>query len=997
MDIQRERIQDDLRGVIDGTVECNDPITTLYSTDGSVYQMRPAAVVCPRHWRDVSQAIIYAREHGLGVHCRGAGSSLAGESLGEGIVLDFSQYMRRVIDIKDGVVRVQPGVVRERLNDGLRPFGVMFGPDGGNLLASTIGGQVGINPAGGSWLRYGTPGRSLVGIKAVLADGSLAHFDEKSALTAEPDSPVAQLTERLKAVYKKHAALIDATPEKSSIHHAGYNLTALKNGNIDFLRLLAGSEGTLAAFTELEIRLHTIPQYQTAVLFFFDSIRKAALAAQEAIHLDIDSCDLMDRRHLRLVSEFDARIELIIPHETEAALLIFCSSNKQADIHNKLRILNERLCLELGLAFAENYSYDEHELEIYSILRNSIQPTPRENGFVKPVCYVDDVTVDPHRLDEFFAQLLTLFQNHGISSSIFCHAPQGQMSLHPLLDMHDPQDRAKLLSFAEKYYELAWKFGGYLGREQGCGLSRLYYLQQQSPEYYEVYRDVKTAFDPDGILQPQKIIASKQEPGFNHLRSDIAMTTQQIAQARTDAQAELSPGAARQDTLEDLTVLQMDWRQDLALKDCFTCTDCGACRGQKSGLRSCPMFRQDLRESFSPRAKANLVRALALRQLDLTQLLSDEVKEILDSCFNCRSCQFECLHHAPVPQMILQARGAYVSAKGLNFSDRLIAQFDKLSRLAIRFRPVATALINSSFGRFLLEKTLGISANRKIPPIPKQSFLDEYAHFDIRRQNLSSDPDVKRVFFFVSAYANYHDVALAEAAMKILQYNNVEVVCNITQKPSGLSALTTGMIEKAASIARHNVNIMADAIQDSCSIVCVEPADTYCIKHEYPILLENDTDAQLVAENTYDLCQYLWKLHLRQQLNLNLQPIKATFGYHAPCRLRALDIGYPAVDLLQLIPGLNVQILDSGCCGMAGLYGMQAKNFNKSIRIGMPLITQLRKPAIQASTTDCSSCSIAMEHKSTKPCVHPLKILACSYGIMPEIAETIRRPIKFRE
>ena len=1031
MDSQRERIQDDLRGVIEGTVDCDNSTTLLYSTDGSIHQLRPLGVVCPRNWRDVVQVVNYARGHELSVHPRGAGSFLAGESLGEGIILDFSRFMRRVIGIQDNIVRVQPGVVRERLNDGLRPFGLTFGPDGGNALASTIGGQTAVNSAGSSWLKYGAPARLLVGIKAVLADGNLVHFDKDCAQNAPAGSPLAELTQRLKKVYEKHADLINATPERSSIHHAGYNLSALRNGNINYLQLLAGSEGTLAAFTELELRLQPVPLYRTAVLFFFDSIKNAAMAAKEAIHLNIDSCDLMDRRHLHLVSETDARIDLLVPPEAEAALLIFCSADSQVDVHTRLRILNERLCLDNSFAFAECYSYDEHELKIYNRIRDVIQPTPNETRLVEPVSFVDDVTVDPHRLDEFLAELLVLMQSESVSSSIFCHAPQGQMCLHPLLNLHEPSDREKLLSFATKYYELAWKYGGYLGREHGSGISRQSYLRLQSPEYYEVYRDIKLAFDPNLVFQPGKIVSPDVSEPLLNLRLDLLKTTEEILKARkepsktdytqqtesaaysdksdksanpdnSEGNQETTPSEktaasvkmpySEPDTLEDLTVLQMDWRQDLALKDSFTCSNCGSCRCQDSESRACPLFRLQLQESVSPRAKANLIRALALHQLDLTEILSNEVKEVLDSCFNCRSCQYECSRHTPVPQMVLQARSAYVSAMGLGFSEKLLAQFDKLSRLAITFRPLAQAALKSRLGRLILEKTLGIAAGRKAPPIPSRSFLDEYSQFDIKNSDYAPKTDSQRVFFFVSAFANYHDTALAEAAMKVLQYNGVEVVCSVEQKPSGLSALTMGLRDKAAALARHNVNIMADAIRDSCDIVCVEPADTYCIKYEYPALLDNDSESRLVSENIYDISQYLWKLHLDRKLRLRLQPINITLGYHAPCRLRALDIGYPAVNLLKLIPGLSVETIEAGCCGMAGLYGIQSKNYYNSIKIGIPLITQLRKPTIQASTTDCSSCRIAMEHKSTKPCIHPIKILACAYGIMPEIIETLRRP-----
>ncbi len=1010
MDSQRERIQDDLRGCIEGTVECDNPSTLLYSTDGSIHQMRPMAVVCPRHWRDVVQTVKYAAEHNLGIHARGAGTSLSGESLGQGIVLDFSRFMRRIFQAQGNVVRVQAGIVRERLNAGMRPFGLFFGPNGGNQSSSTIGGQIAINSAGSDWLKFGAPASRLLSIKAVLADSSLVQFDDSSAFTAAKDSPVYELTQRLKQVYEKYARLINATPDKSSIHHAGYNLSALREGKIDYLRLLAGSEGTLAIFNEFSLRLQTIPPVRSAILFFFDSIRKAALAAKEAIHLSVDSCDLMDRRHLHLASEQDPRIDLLVPPEAEAALLIFCSGDNKVTVHEQFRTINEHLCLYKGLAFAENVAEDEDEVQIFTRLQSSIQPISSGSDYVRPVSYIDDVTVDPQRLEEFLAKLLLLMQSEGISSSIYCHAPQGQMHLHPLLNLRNAEERLKLESFAQKYYELAWSFGGYLGREHGTGLSRLTYLKQQSPEYYEVYRAIKQAFDPHNILQPGKIIAPDISHAFPYIREDLVcseskINANQLSDSRFESETGTSAGASGGDSssedtpLQDLTVLQLDWHQESVAQDSLICTGCGSCRQQTTQTRACPMFRLEPQEEMSPRAKSNLVRGLVLRQLELKELISPQVKNILDGCLNCRSCQVECPVHAPVAQMILQARGAYVSAMGLSFSEQLLGHFDRLSRWAIRFRPAALMLLHSGWGRKLIEKMFGISAARKVPPIPFRSFLDEfgtrYPYTETPLANLSPGAPVQRkVMLFVNAFANYHDTALAKAAIQVLEVNNVQVVLVPNQKTSGVSALTMGMMDEAARVARHNVNIMADAIREGCDIVSCEPADVFCIKKEYPFLLDNDEDSLLVSENIYDLNQYLMKMHQSGELNIKFQPINFSLGYHAPCRLRALNIGYPGVNLLRLIPELHVEVIEAGCCGMAGIYGMQSKNYYNSLKIGMSLMAKLRNPTIQASTTECSSCRIAMEHRSTKPCVHPIKILAYAYGLMPEVGDLLRRPGK---
>ena len=1106
MDVQRERIQDDLRGILEGTVNCDLPTTALYSTDAGIHQAYPIAVVCPRSRKDVILTIQYAAQNGWGIHPRGAGSFPSGESLGEGIVLDFSRFMRRVLQSDLNSIRVQPGVVRERLNAGMRSCERMFAPDGGNPLASTIGGQIAINSAGSSWIKNGSPADILLGMRAVLADGAVIDLDESTAKsTPKPGTPLGNLCLRLGEVYKKYHVLIDATPPYSSMHHTGYNLNALREGKLDLLRLLAGSEGTLAVFTELTLRLQPIPMYCGANLYFFDSLKKAADAAVETVAFKVDSCDLMDRRHLHVAAEQDVRLDLLIPPQAEAALLVYYSCDNPIKVRDRLRQLTDHLCLYKSLAFAENPAFDEDEIGLLSLLRGSLQPLSGDPGGLQPIIFVDDATVNPRRLGEFIQQLLTLMQNCRVMSSIYCHAPQGQIHLHPLLNMRDPQQRSLLEDFAHQYYELVWNFDGYLGREHGCGLSRLHYLKEQSPDYYEVYWAVKKAFDPDWTFQPGKIVTSQLPHSFPYIRKDLIRPLDQILgksteseplrqlkqpetdRTETDSEIQKSvesirlysetqtviapvPATNKQEAppadtanakgeseltdtsnsakyntknnannnttrntsratnrsasgqesadLRDITALQLDWRPETVAKDSLKCTGCGYCRSQSPMQRSCPLFRLDPQESLSPRAKSNLIRSIVMGQLELEELLSDEVKQILDGCFNCRSCQFECPVQAPVPQILLQARGAYVSAKGLNVTERLFAHLDRISRLAIRFRSLAQFAIKNPWARRWLDQFFGLAQNRKLPPIPREAFLNEFADLPeyerqpqpiasltaLRRtRELGSDSatsanirpkEPTKVMFFVSQFANYHDTELARVAVQILERNHVPIHLAPTQKPSGITELNQGLLDSAAFIARHNANLMVEAIRDGYKILSLEPADTFCLKYEYPVLLDNDEDSALVAENTLDMGQYLWQLHTNGMLDLSFQPINLTIAYHAPCRLRALNIGLPSVNLMGLIPELKVETLESGCCGMAGAYGLMSKNYHRSLRIGMPLISKLRNPTIQASATECSSCRIAMEHRSTKACVHPIKLIAYSYGLLPELMQRIHRPGK---
>jgi Fe-S oxidoreductase len=345
----------------------------------------------------------------------------------------------------------------------------------------------------------------------------------------------------------------------------------------------------------------------------------------------------------------------------------------------------------------------------------------------------------------------------------------------------------------------------------------------------------------------------------------------------------------------------------------------------------------------------------------------------------------ECAAGVDIPKLMLEAKAAFVASDGLRLGDWVLTRLDLFCSLGSLLHPFANWAVANPQMRWLLEKTIGLAQARKLPRFASRSFMRR-AH----RRRLTRPPrrSGRKVLYFVDTYANYHDPQLAEALVAVLIHNNVSVYVAPGQTQSGMAMILVGAVERARPIMERNLSILADAVRQGYTIVTSEPSAALCLKHEYPALLDEE-DSRLVADNTQEACTYLWNLHQTGKLQLDLDPVNAVVAYHQPCHLRALEVGSPGEQLMRLIPGLSVQAIEKGCSGMAGTFGLKKKNFRNSLRAGWPLISALRETGFQAGTTECSACKMQMEQGTSKPTVHPLKMLALAYGLMPEVASLL--------
>ncbi len=981
---QREIVLDDLRGLIAGEVRCDDVFVQLYASDASIHEIRPLVVVRPRSTADVVACVRYAAEKEIPIHARGAGTGVAGESLGPGLVIDFSRYLRRVVRVDAETVRVQPGVVHERLNAQLRKQGRIFGPDPANSAVTTMGSVIAVDAAGSRWLRYGSARRHVRRLQVVTADGELLEVGREpltDGTVLYPHPRKRELTRRLAALLAEHADLIRQHRSKCPMSRCGYNLSGvLEDDHLDFGRLLVGSEGTLALITEAELATQPLPRHRGVVLLLFDSLEKASRAAIQMLSWQPSACDLMDRRHISFARETEVRFDLLIPSETEAVLLVEQEGDEAFEVRDALKQLVDEIWRRDRLAFGARQAFDPDETELFWRLSNKVSPASYPlKGPSRPVPVVEDMAVPPEALPDFLVRMQNVLKRWEVTTSLFCHAGQGEIHIQPFLNLADADDIRRMRHLAEELYREVFDAGGTITGEHACGLSRTPFIRRQVGPLFEIFRHVKEIFDPQNILNPGKIVGDDPNLLTRHLRPPIA------GPPKVTPTHDVEGGSPK---MRDLVELQFHWDPAQVSDAVMQCNRCGRCRTQAPDSRMCPILRCSPSEESSPRAKVNLIGGVLTGRIGLDTLINDEFKAVADLCIHCHMCRLECPAGVDVPRLMREGKGAYVSSNGLRPADWVMTRIDRFSALGGLIAPVTNWALHNRQMRWLMEKTMGIAQGRKLPRVTSRSFIRRAAK---RRLTRPERRNGQKVAYFVDVYANYHDPQLAMALTAVLEHNGVAMYVPLRQKPSGMPAITCGALEYARRLAAHNIALLAESVRQGYHVVATEPSAALCLAHEYPQLIDDD-DAVLVAKNSTPACSYLWKMHIMGKLQLDFKPINATLGYHQPCRLKALEVGSPGENLLGLIPGLRVLHLEEGCSGMAGTFGIKRANYRTSLRVGWRLISRLRDPTIQGGVTECCACKMQMEQGTTKPTTHPIKLLALSYGLMPEIARLLTTP-----
>ena len=989
MDPERARIEADLSGQLDGDVFCDDAFLHMYCNDASIHEVIPIGVVRPMHVADVQATINYARKNQLSIHPRGAGSNVIGGCLGEGLIMDFSYSMRRILSVGRDTVTVQPGVVLADLNRALYAHGRFFGPDPQTRSVTTIGGVLSLNLSGSHWLKYGEPRDNLISLQVVLSSGEIVNLDSASnvaGINTQLDQTAKGLTQRLGRLLEKRSDLIEQHRPQVQQNQSGYNLFDLIQGNrIDLTRLLVGSEGTLGAITQATLQTEPIPRFRGVALLFFDRLELAATAAIEIPKMGVTSCDLMDRRLLSLARESNSELRQIIPDQAEAMILAEYQANDNVELLEKLEHLANRIQRKKKLAFDVQFATNKTKRDFYWRMARRVVPTLyRLKGSRRALSFIEDIAIDPPKLPELLSAIHKILNDHEVTASIFCHAPQGIVQVRPFLDLVGRDHQQKLIKIAERVLEKVIEMNGSISGSFGDGFSRTWALRKQYKNLCPVFREVKNIFDPANIFNPGKIVDTPPKGLLSQVRKVLPKD-----QAR--AKKETSTGLIK--TPLPVIEPQLAWTVDGIALAARNCNGCARCRTNSPQERMCPIFRNSPREEASPRAKANLMRAVATGRLPASDLAKDQLKSIADLCVNCHQCRIECPAGVDIPKLMVEAKAQYSAVNGLKLSDWLLVRLDLLYEFAGRMPRLTNMMLRSRAFRWVLDRLLGIAQGRKLPSFSHGTFLRWATRQRLDKRDSNKQGGRQKVAFFVDAFVNWNDPELGQAFVKILQHNGIDVIVPNDQEVSGMSMISDGEIARAKKLAKRNIEKFAELARQGYTIVTTESSAALALSHEYKNLID-DPDTTLLADNTIDACSFLWELHQTGRLELDFRPVNANIGYHTPCHQRALGRGKPAVNLMKLIPSLQVELIEKGCSGMAGTFGLKRKNYRKSLRTGFGLIDAVRSPTIIAGTTECSTCKIQMEQGTSKPTIHPIKIIALAYGLMPELEDLFERRSK---
>ena len=926
----------ELADQIQGEVHADPLRRYLLSTDASIFQKMPAAVIYPRCTQDVQTTVKFAIRNGLHLHPRGAGSGLCGSAVGNGLVVDFTRFMNRLIDldVRQGSFECEPGLRFGELEAALRGKRRFFPPDPSSGEYATFGGMCATNASGAHSVKYGNVVDYLLDAELVFADGSTASLGEIQA--AEPDQLPRHLSQ-LSRLYGRYSETIENAYPGIACNVAGYNLRGLvQEGRLRLHRLLCGAEGTLALATRLRFRLIDRPAADSLVVAFFDDILNAARAVQYAMTLAPSGIEIMDKSLLRLARASDETLRDRIPADVDNVLLIeFDGASAEASA-GQAETLRRHLESQ-GLTDRAYEAVSGEEKERFWALRKAAVPTLYKlKGRRKILALVEDAAVPIARLTDYFAGIYSLFERLGVSFVIYGHIAKGLMHTRPLLDLKDPDDVALLQPIADGIYELVDGLGGTVSGEHGDGRLRSAYVQRKYPDIYDLFVRTKQLLDPQTVLNPE--IKTYDDPGqmARHLRYGGDYHSQPLDR------------------------LRLQWH-DAFVEEAERCHGCSKCTTVTAATRMCPVYKVTRDEAAAPKAKANALRALISGALPLKTLYRSALQHVMAQCVNCGSCYIECPSNVNIPKLAMEAKAQYARRFGVHYPDRITAHVELMARTTHRLAPVIKAGLRIPYAGKIAMRAAGLAPQREMVLFDRRSLY--------QRVPALLPGEGPRVLYYAGCYAGYIRPELGIATMDLLHRMGMKVHLP-SQACCGLPQLSKGLVTSARRAVRRNLAGWQDLLADIDWIAVTCSSCGYALMQDWSYLLDRST-ARKVSAKTIHISRLIGEHADR----LAAAPLAVKLAYHHPCHLRIQPESRSSLELLGSLKGVQLEDLQSNCCGIAGSWGIIRSNYELSRTIGTPMIQRLNASGADVGITDCPTCQMQMEHMGRLPVRHPVEMV----------------------
>src|SRR5450432_1559872 len=959
-----------------------------YATDASIYQIMPIGVVVPRDEVDANTALAVARDLDVPVLPRGAGSSQCGQTVGEALVVDHSKSLNGILDFdKEAMtVIVQPGVVLDQLNAYLQPHGLWLPVDVSTSAQATIGGMCGNNSCGSRSIAYGNMVHNVIGIDAMLADGSEVAFGPVAAMSRAGRSGA--LIDALTAVGARERGEIEKMYPHVLRRVGGYNLDVFapqsvrpytSDGSVNLAHLLVGSEGTLAYFSRITLQLARLPAHRVLGVVNFKSFRSAMESTQHIVGLEPTAVELVDRTMIDLARSnpaFRAVIDRALIGEPEAILLVEFAGSDATELSQRLDRLVELLGDHGMHDVVVRMTAPQAQKELWEVRKAGLNIMMSMKGDGKPVSFIEDCAVPLEHLAEYTERLSEVFRRHGTTGTWYAHASVGTLHVRPILDMRR-QGATQMRAIAEEASAMVREYKGAYSGEHGDGLCRGAWVAWQfGPRLNRAFAEVKGLFDPTNRMNPGKIVGTPKmddttlfrfPPAYRRVAFEPKLDWRAWDVERDPLTArETRPGTGGDATRGLGNAVEM-------------CNNNGHCRKFDAGTM-CPSYRVTRDEQHTTRGRANTLRLALSGQLAGEDLAGDAVHAALDLCVSCKGCKRECPTGVDMVKLKIEALAARAERRGASLHDRLIAYLPRYAPMVSRM-PWLPALRERIPGiAHMAERWLGVSARRTLPRW-QGDFLRERVPFAVAAS--------KEVLLFIDTFSNYFAHENARAARVVLEAAGYTVHTNAVagKRPlcCGRTFLSAGLVDEAKFEARRTLDALLPWVKRGVAVVGLEPSCLLGLRDE---LLDYGfgADAQLLAANALLFEEFLVRENAAGRLALPIKRAPAAEAIvHGHCHQKAFAATKPIAEVLAWIPGLTARVVESSCCGMAGAFGYEARHYDVSMAMGeLALLPAARAaPATTLIVADGFSCRHQIHDGAGRNALHVARVLELALGKTP--------------
>jgi anaerobic glycerol-3-phosphate dehydrogenase C subunit len=951
---ERQEIEQDLKTRVDGEVKFDPFSRVLYSTDASIYQMEPIGVVIPKNTDDVQATIEYCSQNNIPILPRAGGTSLAGQTVNHAVVIDFSKYLTSIIEINEEEhwARVQPGIILDQFNKQLSPYNLHYAPDPTTASRACVGGGIGNNTCGSHSVIYGKTIDHIQELDVILSDASQAHFKEIGGTDLENKlngtTFESDIYRGVLSISQNQVAEIEKRYPKILRRVSGYNLdNFMLDGPVNMSNIVVGSEGTLCVVTEAKVNLVSNPTVTGLSVLHFKDIIEASYATTSILEYSPSTIEVMDKMLLDRCREslgFSQNLSAI-EGDPGAILLIEFYGESVAEVESKMEKLKSDMARKRFGYACVNLSDKPSQNNVWNIRKAGLGLLMSIHGDAKPIPFVEDTAVDPAVLGDFVKRFDSIVKSHGTEAGYYGHASVGCLHIRPLISLKNDEGIAKMFAIADEISDLVSEFGGSLSGEHGDGIVRGVFTEKMfGPEIYQAFRDLKATFDPQGIMNPNKIIDCP--PMEENLRYGKNYSPQPV------------------ETVFDFSI-DGDYAGAIEM-----CNGMGACRKLEGSM--CPSYMATRDEEHSTRGRANLLRATLSGDLPDHDLSSKRLYESLDLCLECKACKSECPSGVDMTKLKYEFLNKYYTTNKMPLRNKVFGNINKFNKVGSQMAPLANFMMNSLPGKIFGNLVLGVSMKRQFP-----KFANESLNAWFNKRNLANtDVNKETVVFFNDTFTNYNYPNAGKAAIKVLETAgfNVELA---DSRCCGRPLMSKGLLEEAKANARYNVDMLHAYVSQGIPVVGCEPSCVFTLTDEYPDLLSDDK-SKLIAENTFLIDEFLSKKIKENKIEFNFNDSTKDILFHGHCHQKALNGAQYSMEILRLSPNYNVELIDAGCCGMAGSFGYEKEHYDLSMKIGGDRLF----PAVNNKGSEWEiavmgvSCRQQIEHGTERHPKHMIELFA---------------------